>query len=141
MKNLKMIFGIAIVPFFIFCLGCGNDSVAENKSGADSLVDTAKKQGIEDNASMQQSDSMALDTQHVSTSPEDKNRKINVVDANGKRQGFWRITGAMAKDPAYQPDAIVESGHYVDGEKDGLWTTFNPDGSVKKTISIKLRGK
>jgi antitoxin component YwqK of YwqJK toxin-antitoxin module len=67
--------------------------------------------------------------------------KKNYTDASGKKQGYWELTGAMLHNNHYKPDAVVESGIYVDDEKDGLWTTYNPDGSVQKTISIKNRGK
>jgi hypothetical protein len=59
---------------------------------------------------------------------------LNFVDRNGKYQGHWILTGNMVKDSLYMPDAKVEEGWYKNGQKDSVWTTFNPDGSVKATV-------
>ena len=59
---------------------------------------------------------------------------INVVDANGLKQGFWRIFGRMKKLPGYQPDQVVEEGNYKDSKKQGIWKRFFPNGKVKDEI-------
>jgi hypothetical protein len=62
------------------------------------------------------------------------NSKLNYVDANGKRQGKWIIFGKMSGDAAYNPTDKVEEGNYKDGEKEGEWKEYNPDGSVKRVV-------
>jgi antitoxin component YwqK of YwqJK toxin-antitoxin module len=62
---------------------------------------------------------------------------MNLIDPNGKRQGYWEITGAMANDGNYRKDGIVEAGTYIDNAKTGLWTEYNPDGKVKRTAIYK----
>lgn len=57
---------------------------------------------------------------------------LNRVDSPGKKQGYWIITGSMAKKPQYKPDAKVEEGRYADGKKSGAWTEYYPNGSKKR---------
>ena len=56
---------------------------------------------------------------------------VNFVDAKGIQQGKWIITGSMVKDSSYPPDAKVEEGKYVDGQKEGEWMEYYPSGAVK----------
>lgn len=58
----------------------------------------------------------------------------NYVDANGKRQGHWIITGAMKRDGAYRNDEVYEKGNYVDSRKEGKWLQYYPGGSLKSEI-------
>ena len=55
----------------------------------------------------------------------------NFVDAKGLRQGKWMVIGKMQRDSVYAPDAKVEEGTYVDGQKDGEWMEYYPSGAVK----------
>ncbi|HTL82326.1 MAG TPA: hypothetical protein VL651_11500 [Bacteroidia bacterium] len=59
----------------------------------------------------------------------------NQVDAAGKRQGWWIITGAMKKDTKYQPTAKVEEGSYKDSQKTGVWTEYYPSGNKKSELT------
>lgn len=85
--------------------------------------------------------SSAKDTVHVESNvppvSEVPPGALNFVDKNGKYQGHWILTGNMVKDSLYLPDAKVEEGWYKNGEKDSVWTTFNPDGSVKATVTYE----
>lgn len=58
----------------------------------------------------------------------------NAVDADGKKTGFWQITGAMAKDKAYAADAIVEEGNFSRSRKEGLWKKYHTNGQLKSEI-------
>ena len=49
---------------------------------------------------------------------------VNQLDTKGNRQGFWTITGTMARDVNYPGNARVEEGQYVDGKKIGTWKKF-----------------
>ena len=62
---------------------------------------------------------------------------INCIDSSGKMQGYWEFTGAMKKNSRYGDTARVEGGTYVDNVKVGLWTEYNPDGSVKTQLIYK----
>jgi antitoxin component YwqK of YwqJK toxin-antitoxin module len=60
---------------------------------------------------------------------------LDYTDPAGKRQGYWEITGAMKKNAAYQPTAIVEKGRYKDSQKVGVWTEFYPTGTKKSELT------
>jgi antitoxin component YwqK of YwqJK toxin-antitoxin module len=60
----------------------------------------------------------------------------NLIDAAGKRQGHWVITGAMKNDRDYAPGAKVEEGDYHDGLKVGVWITYFPNGYRKSEFTF-----
>ncbi len=66
----------------------------------------------------------------------DTNRH-NFTDAKGKRQGWWTITNREMNLPGYDTNAKVEEGAYKDGMKEGEWTEYNADGSVKSSSVFK----
>lgn len=59
----------------------------------------------------------------------------NQIDSNGKRQGYWVITGSMTTETGYSPEAKVEEGEYVDSRKEGLWKKYWPSGNLKSEIT------
>jgi antitoxin component YwqK of YwqJK toxin-antitoxin module len=59
----------------------------------------------------------------------------NATDANGKRQGYWIITGIMQKDRSYLNDAKVEEGLYKDSQKTGIWKSYFPSGKNKNEFT------
>lgn len=62
------------------------------------------------------------------------NDTINQV-VEGKRIGYWILTGEMKKDKNYNPVSKVEEGYFDNGRKKGLWTKYYPKGSVKSKIT------
>ena len=68
------------------------------------------------------------------------NSNLNYVDDNGKKQGHWKIFGKMQEDKRYGDLSLVADGDYRDGEKDGEWTYYMPDGKVEKTV-FYVKGK
>jgi antitoxin component YwqK of YwqJK toxin-antitoxin module len=58
------------------------------------------------------------------------------TDPDGKRQGFWVITGKMQKDKSYAADAKVEEGNYKDSQKTGIWKQFYPNGKNKSEFTF-----
>lgn len=62
---------------------------------------------------------------------------INQVDADGKRQGFWRISGPVKNKPEYPEGKIYEEGQYVDSKKTGVWKRFWPNGNMLSEIEYK----
>ena len=88
-----------------------------------------------DKNSTDSADLDVLTTPGNSNLPENMHSDLNYVDADGKKQGKWIIYGKMSGDAAYNPTAKVEEGNYKDGEKDGEWTEYKPDGTVKRKVN------
>lgn len=65
---------------------------------------------------------------------------INKFDENGKKTGYWIITGSMSKEKGYAPDAKVEEGEYVRSRKTGLWKKYWTNGKLKSEITYS-RGR
>lgn len=65
---------------------------------------------------------------------------INKKDENGKKIGYWIITGSISKEKGYAPDAKVEEGEYVSNRKTGLWKKYWKNGELKSEITFK-RGR
>ena len=59
-----------------------------------------------------------------------KKDTVNFIDENNKKQGLWIRYSADKK-------RIIEKGYYLDGHKNGLWTTFYSSGRVKHEITYK----
>jgi antitoxin component YwqK of YwqJK toxin-antitoxin module len=97
-------------------------------------------------------DNVDTDTLHSVIIPPDTAKKpaanlnshLNYIDADGKKQGHWKIYGktqnAKKDGKRYGDLALVEEGDYRDDVKDGEWTTYTPDGKVEKTV-FYLKGK
>lgn len=62
---------------------------------------------------------------------------INKLDDNGKRTGYWIITGDISKEQGYAPDAKVEEGEYISSRKTGLWKKYWVNGQLKSEITFK----
>lgn len=62
----------------------------------------------------------------------------NYTDSTGKRQGYWRITGALSIEEGYKKGTIVEEGEYIDNKRQGLWMKYYPTGSLKSEITYEL---
>ncbi len=58
-----------------------------------------------------------------------KGDTVNMVDKEGKRQGKWIFFNDEYK------NGISVIGFYKDGKKDGVWTTFYPNGNIKSIIT------
>lgn len=60
----------------------------------------------------------------------------NIVDAAGKRQGWWVLFGRDKKDPAYANDAKWQEGRYKDSQKTGVWIEYFPTGKKKSELTF-----
>lgn len=60
---------------------------------------------------------------------------INMIDANGKRQGKWVILGKNNLNAGYQPDQIMSEGMYKDNRKTGVWIDYFPSGNIKNKMT------
>ena len=61
--------------------------------------------------------------------------KTNPV--NGRKTGYWIVTGSMSKINGYNSEAVVEEGIYVNSRKNGLWIKYWPNGNPKSEIKYK----
>ena len=113
MKNVKTVLAISVIAIFIFCCACKNKNVSPTKNVSGNVA-------------------IAQNVSEINNRDE-----INWIDATGKRQGHWIIFGRMQKNSTYTSEAKVEEGNYKDDLKDGEWTFYNPDGSVKGTLLYK----
>lgn len=60
---------------------------------------------------------------------------VNVTDAAGMRQGYWKITGEMVDDKAYKKNQVVEEGEYIDNKRNGVWKKYYPTGTLRSEIT------
>jgi len=60
---------------------------------------------------------------------------VNQLDNKGNRQGFWTVTGNIARDVRYPGNGRVEEGNYIDGRKVGVWKRFWPSGKLRSEIN------
>jgi antitoxin component YwqK of YwqJK toxin-antitoxin module len=61
--------------------------------------------------------------------------KINPV--NGRKTGYWIVTGSMAEINGYNSESKVEEGVYINSRKNGLWIKYWPNGNLKSKIKYK----
>lgn len=61
----------------------------------------------------------------------------NQTNAEGRKIGYWVITGQIANQPGYAPEAKVEEGEFADGRKVGTWKSYYPSGKIKNQIAYE----
>ena len=77
-----------------------------------------------------------LTTPGESNMPANMSSGLNYTDSKGRREGKWIIYGKMSGDAAYNPIGKFMEGEYKDGEKEGEWIEYNPDGTVKRKVNF-----
>lgn len=77
-----------------------------------------------------------LTTPAESNIPANMSSGINYADASGRREGKWIIYGKMSGNAAYNPTGKFMEGEYKEGEKEGEWIEYNPDGTVKRKVNF-----
>ncbi|MBS1569632.1 MAG: toxin-antitoxin system YwqK family antitoxin [Bacteroidetes bacterium] len=60
---------------------------------------------------------------------------INQVDAQGLKQGWWRLTGPVTDKPEYQVGNLYEEGRYVNSRRSGIWKRFWPNGRTMSEVT------
>lgn len=60
---------------------------------------------------------------------------LNVTDGSGKRQGWWVINNENGQLDECPPETKFEEGRYRDGQKQGLWKSYNCAGRVKTEMT------
>ncbi len=59
----------------------------------------------------------------------------NQLDDQGKKTGYWVVTGEMSGKQGYAPDAIYEEGEYKKSRKTGIWKRYWPNAKLKSEIN------
>ncbi len=60
---------------------------------------------------------------------------LNKTDDQGRRTGYWKVTGAIANRGEYAPNALVEEGTYDSGMKVGIWKLYFPNGVLHNRLT------
>ncbi|MFT4601949.1 MAG: antitoxin component YwqK of YwqJK toxin-antitoxin module [Arenicella sp.] len=60
---------------------------------------------------------------------------LNQKDAEGKKQGYWIITGHLKPEKGHCDNCKVEEGKYVDNRKDGVYIKYFPNGNKRMTAT------
>lgn len=60
---------------------------------------------------------------------------LNVTDGSGKRQGWWIITNVNGQLEDCPVESKVEEGRFRDGQRQGLWKSYNCSGRVKNEMT------
>jgi len=61
---------------------------------------------------------------------------INLVDAQGRKQGQWIVKGKHKPGTCYQPDQKVEEGKYLDNRKTGVWIEYYCNSNMKNKLTF-----
>ncbi len=81
---------------------------------------------------------LAIISSRAQTSSYSGDYPVNVVDAAGKRQGYWKITAAFKKLGApWAPEQVVQEGNYTDSKLEGVWSTYNQYGKTVAQVTYK----
>jgi len=63
---------------------------------------------------------------------------LNRVDpVNGRKIGYWVITGNMSKLEGYSDNDKVEEGRYNNSRKTGTWIKYWPNGNIRSSIKYR----
>ncbi|MBS1547812.1 MAG: toxin-antitoxin system YwqK family antitoxin [Bacteroidetes bacterium] len=60
---------------------------------------------------------------------------INQVDAQGLKQGWWRLLGPVPDKPDYQAGNLYEEGRYADSKRTGIWKRYWPNGRTMSEVT------
>lgn len=61
---------------------------------------------------------------------------LNLVDAQGKKQGKWIVRGRHKPGTCYQPEQKVEEGRYTDNRKTGVWIEYYCNSNMKNKLTF-----
>lgn len=61
---------------------------------------------------------------------------LNLIDAQGKKQGKWIVRGKDKPGTCYQPEAKVEEGKYADNRKTGIWIEYYCNSNMKNKLTF-----
>ena len=79
-----------------------------------------------------QTQSCELDTYGTDT--------INKIDLKNQKQGNWRVQGKHKPKACYNPDQLIETGHYLNNRKTGIWIEYHCKGGKMRSKLIYVDG-
>ncbi len=62
---------------------------------------------------------------------------LNILDAQGRKQGWWQVTAPKVEKPDYDAGQLIEEGRYADSRRTGRWTRYWPNGKVMSEITYE----
>ena len=80
---------------------------------------------------------LILTASSVSHSAMSQSDTLNALDENGKKVGYWIITGDISKETGYDATAKVQEGIYVRNRKNGVWVKYHKNGAVMSKVEYK----
>lgn len=63
---------------------------------------------------------------------------LNVVDEQGRKQGYWKVLAPKAEKPEYDNGQLIEEGRYTNNKRIGVWKRYWPNGNVMSEISYQM---
>lgn len=63
---------------------------------------------------------------------------LNQLDAEGKKQGHWRIVAPLANKPGYADGQLIEEGRYAANKRSGMWHRYWPNGKLMSEITYDM---
>ena len=66
-----------------------------------------------------------------------QNDTLNQRDENGMKQGYWIYYGTDLPEKGYQDSAKIFEGSFLNDRKEGLWISYNLDGSIRTKGAFK----
>ena len=63
---------------------------------------------------------------------------LNQLDAEGKKQGYWRITAPLATKPGYADGQLIEEGRFATNKRTGTWHRYWPNGKLMSEITYDM---
>ncbi|MCC6839699.1 MAG: toxin-antitoxin system YwqK family antitoxin [Flavobacteriales bacterium] len=64
---------------------------------------------------------------------------LNQLDQQGRKQGWWQITGPLPDKPDYTAGILYEEGRYEDNRRTGTWKRYWPNGKPRSQVNY-VRG-
>ena len=119
MKKLLVLSAVFGVVALVSCNQSSDDARKKNYDESAAKIDSANKKKF------------------IKPLATDSTGATNYTDASGKKQGHWIYTGEMRHLPGYADNAKVEEGLYKNDMKEGEWTEYNADGSVKSKTTYE----
>ncbi|NNC82708.1 MAG: toxin-antitoxin system YwqK family antitoxin [Flavobacteriales bacterium] len=71
----------------------------------------------------------------ISTMVGQASEATNALDAEGRKTGYWIITGSVRPTKGYAPEQVIEEGNYEANKKTGLWKRYYPNGKLLSEIT------
>lgn len=71
----------------------------------------------------------------LSAFAEQSSDALNALDDQGRKTGYWIISGAIKPTKGYTPEKVIEEGSFEANKKQGLWKRYYPNGKLLSEIT------